>query len=90
MLRPYDIFRKDAYGQPEWLEAVENPESAKLRVIELGARAPGQYLVFCRHTGHLVSTMTSVANPGACATERNKHGGREQFAAPESQYQTAF
>jgi hypothetical protein len=38
---PYDIFRKDLLGTPVWIEAVEDLETANLRVTELiGTRQP--------------------------------------------------
>lgn len=62
---PYDILRNTVQENPIWVEAVENLEMAKRRVVELVARAPGQYLVFCQRTGRFVSTITAVASPVA-------------------------
>lgn len=55
---PNDILRNIVQENPIWVEAVENLEMAKRRVVELVARAPGQYLVFCQRTGRFVSTIT--------------------------------
>jgi uncharacterized caspase-like protein len=88
--RPYDIFRKNAYGQPVWVEAVENPEKAKLRVIELGARVPGQYMVYWQQTGQVVSTMTTVASSAAGAAAGDDDGWQAEFAVHRSQSPTTF
>jgi hypothetical protein len=52
---PYDIFRKDLLGTPVWMEAVEDIETAKLRVTELASRSPGEYFVFSQETQEIVS-----------------------------------
>jgi hypothetical protein len=51
---PLDIFRKDLLGTPVWMEAVEDIETAKLRVTELAGRSPGEYFVFCQKTKEIV------------------------------------
>jgi hypothetical protein len=79
---PYDIFRKDHFGEPVWLEAVESFEEAKRRVIDLAARTPGQYMVFCQNNQQVVSTMTSVASPAARVEHRKNGGGLEEFLTP--------
>ena len=63
----YDIFRRDAEGEI-WVEAVRDLETAKSRVIELAAHAPGQYVVFSQRSGRMVTSGTVVANPAARAT----------------------
>jgi hypothetical protein len=45
VIPPIDIFRKDASGLL-WIETAQTPEEAKIRVQELAARAPGEYLIF--------------------------------------------
>ncbi len=52
---PYDIFRKDLLGTPVWMEAVDNIETAKLRMMELADRSPGEYFVFCQESHEIVS-----------------------------------
>jgi hypothetical protein len=42
----YDIFRKDATGNPIWLETVEGLDQAKARIRHLRASGRGEYLVF--------------------------------------------
>jgi len=53
---PYDIFRKDLLGTPVWMEAVEDIETAKVRVTELAGRSPGEYFVFSQETKKIVSS----------------------------------
>ena len=51
----YDIFRKDLLGTPVWMEAVQDIETAKLRMMELSGRSPGEYFVFSQETQEIVS-----------------------------------
>jgi hypothetical protein len=51
---PYDIFRKDLLGTPVWMEAVEDIETAKLRMKELVERSPGEYFVFSQETDEII------------------------------------
>jgi hypothetical protein len=51
----YDIFRKDLLGTPVWMESVEDLETAKLHVMEMVARSPGEYFVFSQETKEIVS-----------------------------------
>jgi hypothetical protein len=53
---PYDIFRKDLLGIPVWMEAVQDLETANLRVMELAGRSPGEYFVFSQETKEIVSS----------------------------------
>ncbi len=53
---PYDIFRKDLLGTPVWMEAVQDLETASLRVTELAARSPGEYFVFSQQSQEIVSS----------------------------------
>jgi hypothetical protein len=54
-MAPYDIFRKDLLGTPVWMEAVQDLKTAKLRVMELAGRSPGEYFVFSQETKEIVS-----------------------------------
>ncbi len=51
---PYDIFRKDLLGTPVWMETVQDIETAKLRIMELVNRSPGEYFVFSQETQEIV------------------------------------
>ncbi len=53
---PYDIFRKDLLGTPVWMEAVQDLETANLRVMELAGRSPGEYFVFSQESQEIVSS----------------------------------
>lgn len=70
--QPYDIFRRDEAGDPVWIEAVADLETAKGRIIELSSAAPGQYVVFNHSSGQMVSSGTVIASPAARATEPTK------------------
>jgi hypothetical protein len=61
----YDIFRRDDTGDPVWIEAVADLDTAKGRIIELSSTAPGQYVVFSQRSGRMVSSGTVVASPTA-------------------------
>jgi len=52
----YDIFRKDLLGTPVWMEAVQDLETANLRVMELAGRSPGEYFVFSQESQEIVSS----------------------------------
>ena len=54
----YDIFKKDSGGVPVWVEAAQNLERARLRIKELNAQRPGEYMIFCHVTRELVSAST--------------------------------
>ena len=89
--RPYDIFRKDNLGEPVWIEATETFEAAKRRIIDLAARTPGHYMVFCQNNGQVVSTMTTVASPAAREEHRTNGVTLEEFAMPPgSRSETVF
>jgi len=55
---PYDIFRKDLLGTPVWMEAVQDIETAKLRMMEMAGRSPAEYFVFSHQTQEIVSSTT--------------------------------
>jgi hypothetical protein len=50
----YDIFRKDLLGTPVWMESAEDLETAKLRVLQMADRSPGEYFVFSQETEEIV------------------------------------
>jgi hypothetical protein len=54
---PFDIFRKDLLGTPVWMEAVEDIETAKLRIRGMADRSPGEYFVFSQETNEIVSSI---------------------------------
>lgn len=60
MIPPFDIFRVSDGGHPLWLEPASTLEDAKVRVQELGASHPGEYLIFSQKTGHKISLRVPV------------------------------
>ena len=58
---PYDILRKDGLGAPIWIEAVDDLETAKIRVMELARRSPGEYVVFSQEKTEIVTTLVAHA-----------------------------
>ncbi len=75
----YDIFRRDARGEI-WIEAVRDLETAKSRLIELAAEAPGQYVIFSQRSGRMVSSGTVVTSPAARARPRETDKSSEPCA----------
>lgn len=59
MLPAYDILRKDAAALI-WLEAIDNLQSAKLRIRDLAARSEGEYVIFDQRTRRIVDRFTST------------------------------
>jgi hypothetical protein len=57
-LAAYDIFRKDAAAAMIWVEAVEDLESAKMRVKELARNSNTEYAIFNQHTKQIVFAAT--------------------------------
>ena len=49
---PPDLFRRNKDGKFVWLEAGEDLKTRKLRLQELSARAPGEYLRFPQRVVH--------------------------------------
>lgn len=45
-----DIFKKDARGNPIWLGAVGDLETARLRVAEFASGLPGEFFIFDQRT----------------------------------------
>ena len=76
----YDIFKRDEAGEV-WVEAVRDLETAKGRLIELAAEAPGQYVIFSQRSGRMVSSGTVVASPAARATSKEREKSPEHCAA---------
>jgi hypothetical protein len=52
-----DLFRRTKDGNYIWLEAGEDLKAAKLRLQELRASAPGEYLLFDRRTAQIIETL---------------------------------
>ena len=58
LLPSYDILKKDAAALI-WVEALDNLESAKLRIRELAKRSEGEYVIFDQRTRQIVDRFTT-------------------------------
>jgi hypothetical protein len=52
-----DLFRRNNDGKFIWLEAGEDLKAAKLRLQELSAGAPGEYLLFDRSSAQIIERL---------------------------------
>ncbi len=77
---PYDILRKDDGGEFTPVEAAKDLKSAKVRMIELSARSPGQYVVVSQTTGRIVSSVTTVSS---CPPQADQSDHKEPWDTPE-------
>jgi hypothetical protein len=55
ILAPYDIFRRDLVGTAVWIEAVQDIEVARRRILELAKNSPAEYFVFSQKTQEIVA-----------------------------------
>lgn len=55
MIAPFDLFWTEADGSMIWLEAAEDLDRAKARLLAIGASKPGKYVIFSRTTGNKLS-----------------------------------
>ena len=76
---PYDILRKDDGGEFTPVEAAKDVKSAKVRIIELSARSPEQYVVVSQTTGQIVSSVTTVSS---CPPQADQSDHEESWDAP--------
>jgi hypothetical protein len=65
MNSPFDILKKEPEGSFRWFEAVNDLESANIRIKELIAISPGEYVVFdnARITSFLPTHQASGSTP---------------------------
>jgi len=57
-MRPsLDLFRRNKDGNYIWLEAGGDLKAAKLRLQELSASTPGEYLLFDRLTAQIIERL---------------------------------
>jgi hypothetical protein len=57
----FDILQKIDDLEFRWIQAVDDLQTAKARIIELQARTPGEYVVFDERTQQVVAELTSRA-----------------------------
>ncbi|PYT52156.1 MAG: hypothetical protein DMG43_12535 [Acidobacteria bacterium] len=77
---PYDILRKDDGGEFTPVEAAKDLKSAKVRMIELSAHSPGQYVVVSQTTGKIAGSVTTVSS---CPPRADQSDHKEPWDAPE-------
>ncbi len=58
---PFDILRRHLDGSLLWLEAASDIQSAKARLRQLDAHAPGEYFVFDQVRQQIVANSKAKA-----------------------------
>ena len=56
-----NLFTADARGNPVWLEAVADLETARRRLIELASTNPGEYFMFDLRIKQIVVSLVSAS-----------------------------
>jgi hypothetical protein len=56
----FDILKKIDAVNFEWVEAVQELQTAEARIQELQARSPGDYVVFSQRTHEIVGRFNSL------------------------------
>jgi hypothetical protein len=56
---PFDILKKERDGSFRWFEAVNDLGSANIRIREIIALSPGDYIVFDQRTHHIIPPAPS-------------------------------
>ena len=81
LLPAYDILKKDAAALV-WVEAMDNLQSAKLRIRELAARSEGEYVIFDQRTRRIKPPQ--IAGNGFASQEMRRNCvGRESIEDDE-------
>jgi hypothetical protein len=57
----FNLFRADADGNPVWLEAVADLETARRRLIELASTNPGEYFMFDLRSEQIIVSLVSAS-----------------------------
>ena len=52
MIAPLDVFKVEKDGNLRWIETADTLESAKARIAALGAKSPGEYVIYSQKTGN--------------------------------------
>lgn len=61
MSSPYlDIFKKDVLGNPIWIDAVADPESARILLTRLASATPGEYFAFDQRRHEIIASLTRL------------------------------
>jgi hypothetical protein len=56
----YNLFTEDAGGNPVWLDALADLESAHKRLLKLASVNPGDYFIFDLRTQQVVVSLVSI------------------------------
>jgi hypothetical protein len=56
---PFDILKKERDGSFRWFEAVTDLGSANIRIREIIASSPGDYIVFDQRTHNIIPPSPS-------------------------------
>jgi hypothetical protein len=57
---PFDVFRKEKDGTLVWIAAVGQLHTAAALVAELSEKYPGEYRVFDKRTGEIISSHEAL------------------------------
>jgi hypothetical protein len=60
-----DIFKKDIRGNPVWIDAVDDLETARFRLSQLATVIPGEYFAFDQRTHQIVARLAQLPWHGA-------------------------
>jgi hypothetical protein len=59
-----DIFKKDMQGNPIWLEAVGDLETARARLNQLTSVSPGEYFAFDQRSQQIPASLVRLRSDG--------------------------
>jgi hypothetical protein len=59
-----DIFKKDEQGNPIWLDAVADLETARLRLSQCASALPGEYFAFEQGSQEIVASLIRLSEGG--------------------------
>jgi hypothetical protein len=65
-LPTFNLFTTDVRGNPVWLEAVGDLETAHLRLSQLASVNPGEYFIFDLRTQQIVGSLVSTSEQVTC------------------------
>jgi len=52
-----EVSKKDIRGNPVWIDAVDDPETARFRLSQLATVLPGEYFAFDQRTHRIVASL---------------------------------
>ena len=69
----FHLFGADSRGNPVWLEAVADLETANLRLSQLASASPGEYFVFNLRTRQVFTRLVSTSEPEKIYSIKSHH-----------------